>query len=103
VSLAEELDDPDDLARLLAVERAGRDGGPELIGKLLGLALHDGAEVQVTGGVAERWDSLSDAEVEVLGPEAEVLLRDPRYARGGGLLVIIETATGTVLRVIPQL
>ncbi|BCJ50373.1 hypothetical protein Asp14428_18480 [Actinoplanes sp. NBRC 14428] len=47
--------------------------------------------------------SLSDAEVEVLGPEAEVLLRDPRYARGGGLLVIIETATGTVLRVIPQL
>ncbi|WP_199514133.1 HEAT repeat domain-containing protein [Nucisporomicrobium flavum] len=74
MSLAEELDDPDDLARLLAVERAGRDGGPELIGKLLGLALHDGAEVQVTGGVAERWDSLSDAAAAAL---AAVLRRHP--------------------------
>jgi hypothetical protein len=47
--------------------------------------------------------SLRDAEVEVHGREAEVLLSDPQYARGGGLLVVIDTATGTVLRVIPQL
>jgi hypothetical protein len=47
--------------------------------------------------------SLHDAEVEIHGPEAEVLLSDPRYARGGGLLVVIDTATGNVLRVIPQL
>jgi len=32
-----------------------------------------------------------------------VLLSDPRYARGGGLLIIIDTATGTVVRVVPQL
>ncbi|GAA3194948.1 hypothetical protein ACFO1B_03195 [Dactylosporangium siamense] len=47
--------------------------------------------------------STSDAEVLTRGPVAEVLLRDPRYARGGGLLVVIDTATGTVLRVVPQL
>jgi hypothetical protein len=47
--------------------------------------------------------SLRDAGVEVDGQQAEVLLSDPRYARGGGLLVVIDTATGTVLRVIPQL
>jgi hypothetical protein len=46
---------------------------------------------------------LRDAEVKVDGPVAEVLLGDPRYARGGGLLVVIDTATGTVLRAIPQL
>ena len=50
-----------------------------------------------------RRPSLRDAAVEVHGPVAEVLLSDPRYARGGGLLVVIDTATGTVLRVIPQL
>ena len=50
-----------------------------------------------------RRPSLRDAEVEIHGPEAEVLLSDPRYARGGGLLVVIDTATGDVLRVIPQL
>jgi hypothetical protein len=44
-----------------------------------------------------------DAEVLVRGPQAEVLLSDPRYARGGGLLIIIDTATGTVVRVVPQL
>jgi hypothetical protein len=46
---------------------------------------------------------LADAEVRIHGPEAEVLLSDPRYARGGGLLVVIDTATGTVLRVVRQL
>ncbi|WP_433223240.1 hypothetical protein ACQP00_25615 [Dactylosporangium sp. CS-047395] len=44
-----------------------------------------------------------DAEVCTRGPIAEVLLSDPRYARGGGLLVVIDTATGIVLRVVPQL
>ncbi|WP_199514132.1 hypothetical protein [Nucisporomicrobium flavum] len=47
--------------------------------------------------------SYPEAEVEVREPEAEVLLSDPRYARGGGLLVVIDTATGAVLRVTPQL
>jgi hypothetical protein len=46
---------------------------------------------------------LADADVRVDGPVAEVLLSDPRYARGGGLLVVIDTATGTVLRMVPQL
>ncbi|MFD0575720.1 hypothetical protein [Dactylosporangium darangshiense] len=36
-------------------------------------------------------------------PEAAVLLSDPAYARGGGLLVVIAPATGTVIRVVPQL
>jgi hypothetical protein len=44
---------------------------------------------------------LRDAVVEIHGPEAEVLLSDPRYARGGGLLIVVDT--GTVLRVTPQL
>lgn len=47
--------------------------------------------------------SMMDAEVCARGPAAEVLLSDPRYARGGGLLVVIDTATGAVLRVVPQL
>ncbi|GID32467.1 hypothetical protein [Paractinoplanes brasiliensis] len=47
--------------------------------------------------------SLRDAAVEVREAEAEVLLSDPRYARGGGLLVVIDTVTGDVLRVVPQL
>ncbi|GAB3853931.1 hypothetical protein ACFPIJ_61550 [Dactylosporangium cerinum] len=47
--------------------------------------------------------STQDAKVLTRGPVAEVLLSDPRYARGGGLLVVIDTATGTVLRVVPQL
>jgi hypothetical protein len=66
VSLAEDLNDPDDMIRLLAVGRAARDGGPELIGKLLDMALHDGAEVQTAGGVAERWDNVSDAAAGAL-------------------------------------
>lgn len=47
--------------------------------------------------------SLPDAEVTVRGSQAEILLSDPRYARGGGLLVVVDTATGAVLRVTPQL
>ncbi|WP_433728193.1 hypothetical protein ACQP2Y_14315 [Actinoplanes sp. CA-051413] len=66
MSLAEDLNDPDDMIRLLAVGRAARDGGPEVIGKLLDMALHDGAEVQTAGGVAERWDNVSDAAAGAL-------------------------------------
>jgi hypothetical protein len=48
-------------------------------------------------------DALRDAQVTRCGAEAEVLLSDPAYARGGGLLVVIYPATGAVLRVVPQL
>ncbi|MDG6105048.1 hypothetical protein Daura_33185 [Dactylosporangium aurantiacum] len=37
------------------------------------------------------------------GAEAEVLLSNSAYARGGGLLVVIDPVTGVVLRVVPQL
>jgi hypothetical protein len=47
--------------------------------------------------------TLLDAQVCKRGPVAEILLSDPTYARGGGLLVVVDTATGAVLRVIPQL
>ncbi len=47
--------------------------------------------------------ALADARVVCRGAEAEVLLSDPAYARGGGLLVIVDPTTGTVLRVVPQL
>jgi hypothetical protein len=66
VSLAQDLNDPDDMTRLLAVWRTAREGGPEVIGKLLDIALHDGAEVQTAGGVAERWDNVSDAAAGAL-------------------------------------
>ena len=45
----------------------------------------------------------ADARVVCRGAEAEVLLSDPAYARGGGLLVVIDAATGAVLRVVPQM
>jgi hypothetical protein len=48
-------------------------------------------------------DPLADAQITRSGTEAEVLLSDPAYARGGGLLVVIDPATGAVLRVVPQL
>jgi hypothetical protein len=47
--------------------------------------------------------ALADAHVTHDGAEAEVLLSDPAYARGGGLLVVIDAATGAVLRVVLQL
>jgi hypothetical protein len=46
---------------------------------------------------------LADARITRCGAEVEVLLSDPAYARGGGLLVVIDPATGVVLRVVPQL
>ncbi|MEV6493515.1 hypothetical protein AB0M20_33580 [Actinoplanes sp. NPDC051633] len=47
--------------------------------------------------------ALAHAHVTRRGTQAEVLLSDPAYARGGGLLVIVDPATGAVLRVVPQL
>lgn len=85
VSLAEDLNDPDDMTRLLAVGRAARDGGPEVIGKLLDMALHDGAEVQTAGGVAERWDNVSDAAAGAL---AAVLRRHATVDRRIGRAVV---------------
>jgi hypothetical protein len=48
-------------------------------------------------------DGLADARVTRLDGEAEVLLSDPAYARGGGLLVVVDLVTGAVLRVARQL
>ena len=48
-------------------------------------------------------DTLDDARITHRGSEVAVLLSDPAYARGGGLLVEIDPATGAVLRVVPQL
>jgi hypothetical protein len=47
--------------------------------------------------------ALDDARITRHGTQAEVLLSDPAYARGGGLLVVVDPATGAVLRVVPQL
>ena len=47
--------------------------------------------------------ALDDARITHRGAEAAVLLSDPAYARGDGLLVVIDPATGAVLRVVPQL
>lgn len=43
-----------------------------------------------------------DAAVERRTPQSWVLLSDPAYARGGGVLVIIDPTTGAVVDVIPQ-
>lgn len=48
-------------------------------------------------------DAFDDVRITRGAAEAEVLLSDSAYARGGGLLVVIDPATGTVLRVVPQL
>jgi hypothetical protein len=44
-----------------------------------------------------------EASIVEREPQARVLLRNPAYARGGGLVVIIEPETGDVLRAIPAL
>jgi hypothetical protein len=48
-------------------------------------------------------DGFDDVRITRSGVEAAVLLSDSAYARGGGLLVVIDPATGAVLRVVPQL
>src|SRR5688500_1819592 len=60
-SLPDQLRSPDDHIRLRAARRAGVDGGPELVDVLLDLALHDPAEVQTTGGLAEVWTCVGSA------------------------------------------
>ncbi|GAA3342905.1 hypothetical protein GCM10020358_39610 [Amorphoplanes nipponensis] len=97
---AEGLDDPDDLTRLFAVWAAGSDGGPEVVGKLLDLALNDDTEVQVTGGIAERWDTVSDAAASAL---VSVLRRhdaldDPRIERAVVDLAVDDGRVGCLLR-----
>lgn len=61
--------------------------------------------IAVARAAAATWgkNALNDARITRGDAEAEVLLSDPAYARGGGLLVVIDPATGTVLRVVPQL
>jgi hypothetical protein len=44
-----------------------------------------------------------DAAVTARAPRARVLVRDPAYARGGGLLVVIDPDSGVVVDVVPQL
>jgi hypothetical protein len=44
-----------------------------------------------------------DAAVTVEASRAEVLLSDRAYARGGGLLVVVDRNSGVVLDVVPQL
>jgi hypothetical protein len=44
-----------------------------------------------------------EATVTAREPRAHVLLRNPAYARGGGLSVIIDPETGAVVDAIPAL
>jgi hypothetical protein len=48
-------------------------------------------------------DALDDVRITRCGSESAVLLSNPAYARGGGLLVVLDPAAGTVLRVVPQM
>ena len=66
MSLIDDLQSPDDMVRLLAVERAGRHGDPELVDTLLDLALNDSTEVRTTGGVAEVYQNVSDAAAQAV-------------------------------------
>jgi hypothetical protein len=53
--------------------------------------------------VARGRHACRDAEVSRHGSQARVVLSDPAYARGGGLVVVIDAATGEVIRVVPAL
>jgi hypothetical protein len=44
-----------------------------------------------------------DAAVAMEASQARVLLRDPAYARGGGLLVILDADSGAVVDAVRQL
>ncbi|MGI5238413.1 hypothetical protein [Dactylosporangium sp. CA-139066] len=61
--------------------------------------------IAIARGVAARrgHGSLVDAQVVRRDGEVAVLLCDPAYARGGGLLVVVDPATGHVSRVVPAL
>jgi hypothetical protein len=60
VSWHDAFENDDDLARIMAIGQAGRQGGPEMIGPLLDVALHDPSEVRTIGGVAEVWQKPAD-------------------------------------------
>ncbi|GID32466.1 hypothetical protein [Paractinoplanes brasiliensis] len=93
------LDDPDDLTRLMAIWASGSDGGPEVVGKLLDLALHDDTEVQVTGGIAERWDAVSDAAANALvSVVRRHALDEPRIRRAVVDLAEDDTRVGRLLQ-----
>ncbi|MEV6495589.1 hypothetical protein AB0M20_44280, partial [Actinoplanes sp. NPDC051633] len=66
MSWRDELNSDDDLARILAIGQAAREGGPELIDAMLDVALHDSTEVQTTGGMAEVWEKCGDAAAGAL-------------------------------------
>jgi hypothetical protein len=59
--------------------------------------------VALAAAAAGGRDGFDDARITRSGAEAAVLLSDSAYARGGGLLVVIDPATGAVLRVVRQL
>ncbi len=61
------------------------------------------AEIARTVAVARGYPAWLDATVTVDTSQAHVLLSNPAYARGGGLLVILDPASGAVLDAIPQL
>ncbi|GIJ46222.1 hypothetical protein Val02_31080 [Virgisporangium aliadipatigenens] len=56
-----------------------------------------------TTAAARGKGTLADARITRSAAGVEVLLSDPAYARGGGLLVLLDPTTGAVLRVVPQL
>jgi hypothetical protein len=59
--------------------------------------------IAMAAAAARGYTAELDATVTDRTPQAHVLLGDPAAARGGGLLVIIDPATGTVLDTVPQL
>jgi len=58
--------------------------------ELIATALHTAATLGYPPGL--------EASVTTRAPQARVLLSDPAYARGGGLVVVIDPDTGGVLR-----
>jgi hypothetical protein len=53
---------------------------------------------------AERgYPSQLDAVIVTRSPRARILLSDPAYARGGGILVVVDPSSEDVVEVIPQL
>jgi hypothetical protein len=52
---------------------------------------------------AHGYEDELDASVTIESTVATVLLSNPLYARGGGLLVIVDLASGHVTRAVPQI
>ncbi|MEU8231307.1 hypothetical protein AB0C12_17070 [Actinoplanes sp. NPDC048967] len=66
MSLHDDLRSPEDMVRLRAAERAAREGGAELIGTLLDMALHDPGEVQTAGGMVEAYREVGSTAAHAL-------------------------------------